>query len=844
MKKMKLTRIFAKNRLLSGRKPLWPWALPVLWAAALLLPALAAPAQVVFTNLYSFSTFPTSGAGLNNGLVQGSDSYFYGTTQYGGTNGGGTVFKISTNGVLTTLYSFTGGIDGGTPYAGLVQGSDSYFYGTTQSGGTNGYGTVFQISSNGALTSLYSFSGNDGAHPEAGLVQGSDSYFYGTTQNGGTNGYGTVFKISNNGVLTTLYSFTGDNYGYQVYPYARLVQGTDGYFYGTTESVGGPNYAGTVFKISSNGVLTTLYSFTGGNDGANPLAALVQGSDGFFYGTTQYGGGTNNAGTVFKISSNGILTTLHSFTGANDGANPYAALVLGNDGYFYGTTVWGGTNGYGTVFKMATNGASVTLHSFTGRNDSAGPNGLVQGSGGYFYGMTVNGTSTVFKISTNGVLTTLYSFTGGIDGGTPYAGLVQGSDSYFYGTTQSGGTNGGGTVFKISSNGALTSLYSFTGTYDGALPVAGLVQGTDGNFYGRTLWGGTNGFGTVFKISTNGAFTSLYSFGSVQDTNGDLLDGSLPSGLVQGNDGFFYGTTSQGGTNSDGTVFKIGTNGALTSLYSFGAVKDTNGYLLLDGSGPSGLVQGSDGYFYGTTYGGGTNNAGTVFKISTNGVLTSLYSFTGTYDGGSPSAALMQGSDGYFYGTTPAILRGGFNPPLSYGALFKINTNGVLTTLHTFTGGNDGWDPSGALVQGSDGYFYGTTLWGGFGTVFKISSNGVLTSMYSFSGNDGENPYGLVQGTDGRFYGTTSQGGQGGAGSIFRLTIVPEFQSMTLTHGTLNLAWTTEAGGIYQLQASASLNTPNWTNLGSPVTATNGTLTFTDAVTNAPQRFYRVSLAP
>src|ERR1019366_3797480 len=187
----------------------------------------------------------------------------------------------------------------------------------------------------------------------------------GTTQNGGTNGYGTVFKISNNGVLTTLYSFTGDNYGYQVYPYARLVQGTDGYFYGTTESVGG----------------------------------------------------TNNAGTVFKISSNGILTTLYSFTGANDGANPYAALVLGNDGYFYGTTVWGGTNGYGTVFKMATNGASVTLHSFTGRNDSAGPNGLVQGSGGYFYGMTVNGTSTVFKISTNGVLTTLYSFTGGINGG-------------------------------------------------------------------------------------------------------------------------------------------------------------------------------------------------------------------------------------------------------------------------------------------------------------------------------------------------------------------------------------------------------------------------------------------
>jgi uncharacterized repeat protein (TIGR03803 family) len=162
-----------------------------------------------------------------------------------------------------------------------------------------------------------------------------------------------------------------------------------------------------------------------------------------------------------------------------------------------------------------------------------------------------------------------------------------------------------------------------------------------------------------------------------------------------------------------------------------------------------------------------------------------------------------------------------------------------------------GVSPAAGLVQGSDGCFYGSTVVKGdvtftqsSSTLFKISTNGVLATLYSFSGNDGSAPNSLVQGRDGSFYGTTADGGQAGAGTIFRLTIVPEFQALTLTNGTLNLTWSTEAGGIYQLQSSASLNTPNWTNLGSPVTATNGTLSFTDSVTNAPQRFYRVSLAP
>ena len=204
--------------------------------------------------------------------------------------------------------------------------------------------------------------------------------------------------------------------------------------------------------------MTSLYSFTGGNDGGHPAAALLQGSDGYFYGTA--GGGRSGAGTVFKISANRALTTLYSFTGGNDGARPEAGLVQGTDGCLYGTTEYGGKRphqgGSGTVFKISTNGAFTILYSFTGAKDGAFPNGVVQGSNGNFYGTTCHGgtdkSGTVFKMSTDGVLTTLYSFTGG-DGRFPRAGLVQGSDGNFYGATPAGGTADKGTVFEISTNG-------------------------------------------------------------------------------------------------------------------------------------------------------------------------------------------------------------------------------------------------------------------------------------------------------------------------------------------------------------------------------------------------------
>jgi uncharacterized repeat protein (TIGR03803 family) len=297
---------------LPGMKPVLALLMRLLWTSVLILPALGAQAGATLTTLHSFGIF-TNGANPYAGLVQGSDGSFYGTTRSGGTNGGyGTVFKISTNGALGSLYSFTGANDGANPEAGLVQGSDGNFYGTTEYGGANGCGNVFKISTNGTLTSLYSFTaGNDGANPHAGLVQGADGNLYGTAEYGGTksgySGKGAVFRISTNGALTTLHLFAGANDGAQ--PYAGLLQGSDGSFYGTTYAGGTTNYSaqlgtygyGTVFKISTNGALTSLYSFTGGNDGAQPYAGLVQGSDGDFYGTTS-GGGLGGGGTVFRLT--------------------------------------------------------------------------------------------------------------------------------------------------------------------------------------------------------------------------------------------------------------------------------------------------------------------------------------------------------------------------------------------------------------------------------------------------------------------------------------------------------------------------------------------------------------
>jgi uncharacterized repeat protein (TIGR03803 family) len=372
------------------------------------------------------------------------------------------------------------------------------------------------------FTTLFSFNGSDEAYPKAGLVQGTDGNFYGVASDSlqvGTSG--AIFKITTAGALTTLYSFSEAT---GVFPSAGLVE-AKGDFYGTTQQ-GGAAFGGTVFKITSSGILTTLYSFSnGGVDGSYPYAGLTL-ANGNFYGTTESGGinnGSGGFGTVFKITSAGTLTTLYSFcaqTGCADGANPYAGLVQIAGGNFFGTTASGGAHGQGTVYEITPSGALTTLYSFcaqTGCADGANPYaGLVQATNGMLYGTTQYGGAknggTVFEITPGGVLTTLYSFcaqSGCTDGANPYAGLVLASNGDLYGTTQYGGTDGWGTMFRITPSGALKTLYSFcsqSDCADGLFPYAGLLQATNGDFYGTTFGGGAYdlcgyGCGTIFRLS-------------------------------------------------------------------------------------------------------------------------------------------------------------------------------------------------------------------------------------------------------------------------------------------------------------------------------------------------------
>ena len=366
----------------------------------------------------------------------------------------------------------------------------------------------------------------------------------------------------------------------------------------------------------------------------------------------------------------------------------------------------------------------------------------------------------------------------GRDPGYPAAAFVQGTNGYLYGTTAAGGANDEGTVFRMSATGELMTLYSFCsqpGCSDGAVANAGLIQATDGHFYGTTALGGTNNNGTIFKISRAGILTTIYRFCTELGCQG----GTNPAaGLLQASDGNFYGTTVNGGAYGLGTVFRMTRAGVVTTVLSFNG---TNGRNPLFGS----LIEGTDGSLYGTTgYGGASEGCGsgtgcgTIFRMSLRGDLTTLYNFCAQLncaDGSSPSGGLVQGTDGNLYGTTA-------NGDIGYGTVYKMTTPGELTTLHSFNF-TDGAYPQAGLIQATDGNFYGATPQGGAngpgGTIFQVTPQGDFASLYSFCSKanctDGTGVFsGLVQATNGQLYGATFAGGTssnctGGCGTTFIL---------------------------------------------------------------------------
>ncbi|MGH6878073.1 MAG: choice-of-anchor tandem repeat GloVer-containing protein [Rhizomicrobium sp.] len=361
------------------------------------------------------------------------------------------------------LYSFQGGSDGAAPYAGLIADKAGNLYGTTYLGGGsgcdqgNGCGTVFSLA-NGAETVLHAFVGQpgDGAWPWAGLIADDAGNFHGTTTAGGADASGTVFELAAGGTETTLYTFTGGSDGGD--PVGGLLADAAGNLYGTTE-LGGADSAGAVFMLAPDGTETVLYPFTGAADGAYPLAGLIADSAGNLYGTTSRGG-ADDWGTVFKVAPDGTETVLYSFTDKGDGGFPAAGLIADKAGNFYGTTKGGGKSGIGTVFELAPDGTETVLHSFDRKTG---------------------------------------------DGAYPWAGVIADKAGNLYGTTAGGGAGNDGIVFEIASDGTETVLHAFTGGRDGAYPLGGVVADKKGNLFGTTELGGSgsacpDGCGAIFEI--------------------------------------------------------------------------------------------------------------------------------------------------------------------------------------------------------------------------------------------------------------------------------------------------------------------------------------------------------
>jgi uncharacterized repeat protein (TIGR03803 family) len=811
-----------------------------------------------FTNVYSFSG-GVGGAQPMAGLFAAGDGNLYGTTAYGGAFGFGTIFRMLPNGGITNLAHFDG-IHGASPQAPLADGLDGNLYGTTQYGGTNGNGTIFQIAFDSA-PQIVTSPGSQLVFTGAGVnlsvaVTGSRPLVYQWKANG-TN----VLDGGNiSGSTTRILTFNG-----------VTTNNTGIYSVVVSNSLGWAQSADATLTVTSSPPLiaTQPTNVTISPGGTAIFSVNAVGTEPLSYQWRSNGFNLADGGNVSGSGSSAL-----TIVNATEGNNATYSVLVSNS---LGSVV--STNAVLAVIPASAPGTRLaTLYSFATGPGGYNPNGLVVGTNGVMYGTTRFGgvPGTVFSVSTNGTVIAPFASFHGTNGSQPRAAPVAATDGNLYGTTQFGGTNSSGCIFRLRYDGALNSIYIFpcdqNGCTDGANPFAPLVQGLDGNLYGATTAGGTDGFGTLFKITTNGALTTLYSF-----TNG--TDGIGPTnGMIQATDGNFYGVTSAGALGR-GNVFKMTPNGSFTNLYTFNGGPN--------GGGPQGLIQGSDGYFYGTTAQSSISSFqlyGIIFRMDAKGNLGPLYTLN-LGDGHYPAAGLVEASDGNFYGTTYSDGFGG------RGTLFRIAPNGAFTTLASFDGFNTGANPAAALVQGPDGNLYGTTTtggWGGRGTVFRLAFTsapqivaqpanqaawpgatarffvtvaGASPLSYQWRRNgtnltDGINLLGTTQRTltlsnisfaDGGTYSVVVSNALGSAtsdGALLSVLFPPVFQTATKSGNSLFLTWSAVQGQRYQLQFRADLKSGNWVNLGGQRTATGATISVSDPIGSNSQRFYRVILLP
>ncbi|MBC7694663.1 MAG: T9SS type A sorting domain-containing protein [Burkholderiales bacterium] len=645
------------------------------------------PITNVRVTLVNFSGTP-DGSYPRGSLVLANDGNLYGMTYYGGINDKGTIFQFNpqTN-TCIKKFDFDVTVSGSRALSSFIQATDGNLYATTNEGGINNFGVLFKYDiQNNQYTKLMDFDGtNTGQNPIASLTQHSvNGLIYGTTGSGGINSAGVIFEYN---ITTNQFTKKIDfNVANGSHSFGSLLEAPDGMFYGLN-NYGGANNMGVIYQYNPvTNSYTIKIDFAGSTNGSSPRGNLVLATNGNLYGMTA-SGGTSNDGTLFQYNySTNALVKKIDFTTLT-GSSPFGSLVQSSNGKMYGVTFYGGTFGVGAIieFNIAT-GVCIKKQNFGGLTNGTAPSTtLLHASDGNFYGIANAGGTNIGGVlyKYDPILHTYSNMHNFIisSGDGPRGSLMQASDGNLYGTTTYGGVNDHGTLFQYNiATGTYTKKFDFNGL-NGSRPYdCKLLQATNGKLYGMTHEGSIQNAGVIFQydISTN-SYTKLYEF--------DLPTGGLPQGsLIEASDGNLYGMTEIGGIGgaSGGILFQFNPT---TNVYS---VK----FNFLYGSGmypKGGLVEASDRKLYGMTYNGGLHNCGTIIQFDplTN-ILIKKFDFSGVASGKWPNSSLMQASDGNLYGLTT---NGGANDlgvmfqfdPVSNSFIKKIDFDGVNGSQPYFT---------------------------------------------------------------------------------------------------------------------------------------------------------------
>lgn len=596
-----------------------------------------------------------------SGVIEGQDGRLYGTTRGGGAFGVGTIFAVNKDGAgFAVLHHFQGGaIDGQQPTLELLQASDGLLYTATQRGGSGDAGTVCRITTTGAgFEIIHHFPANgtnDGRLPNTRLTEGPDGYLYGTTGAGGNGGedeffagFGVVFRLLKDGDVYSVVRRWEGSVADGQYP-RNVFIGSDGLLYGTSQNAAFADNLDGLFRMDiTGGGFGFVSTWVNADNQTIRLNAIFESADGHFYGTSR-AGGVAQVGQAFRLRPNGTqYQSLHDFSAVGGDGNLPATLLRDTDGTLCGSTVAGGTENSGTIFKLEPSGTYSLLHQFD--TQSGFPLSLIAASDGLLYG-TVSSSREVFRLAKDGsgytVLTNL------ID--APIGKLLEGSDFLLYGVTDN-------RIVRMNSDGTgLEQVHSFTNVSGAPLMPADIIEASDGKLYGATLRGGANNQGAVFRLNTDGSeYQVIYSF---SEPGGNLL---FPNPLLEAN-GFLYGTTYRGGADQEGTIFRVSQTGAYQLIASFASGR---------GNPIGKLAEGPDGWLYGVTQESGNFQGGHLYRFRIGGAspIYLLHHFGEGNLGRNPAAGVIVDPAGAIYGTTQY---GGSGA--GFGTIFRLNVWPILS---------------------------------------------------------------------------------------------------------------------------------------------------------------------